>query len=119
MQTRQAKLPSHERVDQLLRDDFISSDLTALDVGEDLFSDLVGCDDVVRKLKEYERTVAYCKSVGTDPKDAVEWNFVFTGSPGTGKTTVGRRCGWLCYCLFLLSQSATTSSFLIPFLRYL
>lgn len=86
MQKRLSLLPPNKRVDELTREDFASLDLTAPESDDAaLFAGLVACDSVIAKLGEYRDTIALCKTQGKDPKQFMDFNFVFAGSPGTGK----------------------------------
>ncbi|MEW5300661.1 MAG: hypothetical protein WDW36_003575 [Sanguina aurantia] len=69
-----------------------------------IFQDLVGCTSVLEKLKEYQATITASQQLGKDPLDSFELNFLFVGSPGTGKTTVARRVGQLFKSLRLLAS---------------
>ncbi|MEW5313864.1 MAG: hypothetical protein WDW38_005396 [Sanguina aurantia] len=69
-----------------------------------IFKDLVGCKSVLEKLKEYQSTITASQQLGKDPLDSFELNFLFVGSPGTGKTTVARRVGQLFKSLRLLAS---------------
>lgn len=50
-----------------------------------IFKDLVGCKAVLDKLKDYQATITASQKLGRDPLAAFELNFLFVGSPGTGK----------------------------------
>lgn len=89
--------------DTLLPEDFGVCEMSA-EAG-DLFSGLVGCEKVLSKLQEYKDLITLCQSNGEDPKKFLETNFVFTGSPGTGKTTIARRMGLMFYSLGLMPCS--------------
>jgi len=69
---------------------------------QQLFDDLVGCEPVLQKLREMQKTLEFTERRGGSPADAVDWSFTFTGSPGTGKTTVARRMGKLFHAMDLL-----------------
>jgi SpoVK/Ycf46/Vps4 family AAA+-type ATPase len=83
LNARQAKLPRTCREDLFIKEDFCKGG--KLPVGgdeENLFSDLVGCEDIISKLQEYRSTIKKAKQLGKDPKTFIEYNFLFVGSPG-------------------------------------
>ena len=47
-----------------------------------LFEDVVGCDDIVQQLSNYQQIAAVCKARDMDPREQIPTNFVFTGPPG-------------------------------------
>jgi len=48
----------------------------------ELFEDVIGCDDIVQKLEEFQNIAAKLKALGEDPKDGIAFNFLFRGPPG-------------------------------------
>ena len=85
MQSRLSKLSIYEREDRLIKQDFASNDLT--NSNTDIFAGLVGCQNIITKLEEYQDTIMLCKRLGQDPREYIEYNFLFVGSPGTGKVS--------------------------------
>lgn len=103
MQARFRKLKVSKRVDKLTNEDFChNGQLPETGHDEDIFADLVGCDDIIEKLLEYKATISLAQLQGKNPKDFVEFNFLFVGAPDTGKTTVARKMGALFHSLSLL-----------------
>ncbi len=47
-----------------------------------LFDDVIGCDDIIDRLKGYQELALVCKKTDKDPRDLIPMNFVFTGPPG-------------------------------------
>eukprot|EP00198_Chlamydomonas_reinhardtii_P002822 XP_001692158.1 predicted protein [Chlamydomonas reinhardtii] len=74
-----------------------------------IFDDLIGCREVLAKLREWQATILACQAIGRDPLASFELNFRFVGAPGTGKTTVARRVGLLFESLGLLATSEVVS----------
>jgi hypothetical protein len=49
-----------------------------------IFSDLVGCEGVLDKLREWQDTIKVARWMGQDPLESFELNFLFVGPPGDG-----------------------------------
>lgn len=71
-----------------------------------LFSDVIGCEEIVRKLEMYQRVSQTMKSRNMDPKRYIPTNFVFKGPPGTGKTTTARKVAQVYYDMGFLSEAS-------------
>lgn len=87
-QSRQMTLPANERSFDVLfepqdfdpefdRDEHATANL------EKLFADVVGCEEIVQKLGEYQLIARTLKARGMDTRDQIPTNFVFKGPPGT------------------------------------
>jgi hypothetical protein len=92
---------------------------------QELFKDVVGCDDMIDKLNGYIEVVRGMKVQGRNPLDHIPMSFVFKGPPGmfhidfqelfspligTGKTTTARKFGQVFYDLGLLSSTEVIES---------
>jgi len=70
---------------ELIASDFAPPDEEAAnDTNEAvLFKGLIGCDEIIEKLKEYKQTFVRAKEKGQDPLKKLSLNFRFVGAPGT------------------------------------
>ena len=87
-----------------------------------LFEGMIGCEDVIEKLGNYQKLAQGLKARGHDPRETVPTNFLFKGPPGklditsfhalfvayagtgTGKTTTARKMGQVFYDMGFLSN---------------
>lgn len=85
-----------------------------------LFEGIIGCEEVIKKLDNYQKLAQGLKARGHDPRETVPTNFLFKGPPGesrvvhtpehltyidlgTGKTTTARKMGQVFYDMGFLS----------------
>eukprot|EP00633_Aureoumbra_lagunensis_P006918 CAMPEP_0197320696 /NCGR_PEP_ID=MMETSP0891-20130614/61167_1 /TAXON_ID=44058 ORGANISM="Aureoumbra lagunensis, Strain CCMP1510" /NCGR_SAMPLE_ID=MMETSP0891 /ASSEMBLY_ACC=CAM_ASM_000534 /LENGTH=1335 /DNA_ID=CAMNT_0042812211 /DNA_START=134 /DNA_END=4141 /DNA_ORIENTATION=- len=89
----------------LLEEDFYVEPPHFANPEQFIFNGLIGCNAVREKLREYQSVVNAARAVGRDPIADLPLTFVFSGEPGTGKTTIAKRMGMLFEALGVLPSS--------------
>lgn len=56
-----------------------------------LFEDIVGRQDVINKLQNFQEISRACKERNMDPREQIPTNFVFTGPPGKASVYLSKR----------------------------
>ncbi|KAF8523922.1 P-loop containing nucleoside triphosphate hydrolase protein [Hysterangium stoloniferum] len=109
-QDRQGKLPVHQRSPDAPFEptDFDPKYDRGKNAGANLaklFSDVVGSEDIVKKLSGWQTMAENLKKRNRDPRLTVPTTFIFKGPPGTGKTTTARKMGQVYYDMGFLSST--------------
>ncbi|KAH0828788.1 P-loop containing nucleoside triphosphate hydrolase protein [Lanmaoa asiatica] len=107
-QKRMASVPPSQRMDvvfepQDIDPDFDRAQNASTNLAQ-MFADVVGCDEVIKKLDGYQKIARAMKEKGLDMRTQIPSNFVFKGPPGTGKTTTARKLGQVYYDMGFLGS---------------
>ncbi|RXW16620.1 hypothetical protein EST38_g9235 [Candolleomyces aberdarensis] len=107
---RRSKLPPNQRPRNMIFEpqDFDKDFNRAANAQQNLaklFEDIVGHEEIVNKLADYQKIAQNCVELGRKPRERVPTNFVFTGPPGTGKTAIARKMGQVYYDMGVLASA--------------
>ena len=85
-QKRMASVPASQRMNvvfepQEIDPDYNRSENASANLAK-MFADVVGCEEVIRKLEGYQRIAKAMKDKGLDMRTQIPSNFVFKGPPG-------------------------------------
>eukprot|EP01040_Poterioochromonas_malhamensis_P002068 gene2068-2204_t len=89
--------------DLLIQDDFKYKNFCEKPLTtNELLADVIGCEEIRKKLKKTCAVVEYQRKNGEDPRESASFNYLFLGAPGTGKTTIARKMGLMFHSLGLI-----------------
>lgn len=86
-QSRQSSLPAEKRsIDFVFEPHDFDPDFNRAAGAEtnlqELFKDVIGCEDIVQKLGGYLQVAKGMRAQGLDPREQIPFNFIFKGPPG-------------------------------------
>ena len=61
---------------------------------DELFEDVIVCDNIVKQLEGYQRIARASRQQGSDPRDHIPTKFVFKGPPGRSSIPAPPRTGF-------------------------
>ncbi|XMA20285.1 hypothetical protein WAI453_013076 [Rhynchosporium graminicola] len=70
-----------------------------------LFRGVIGCETIISQLEGYQNTARELKAMDMDPREEIQFTFLFRGPPGTGKTSTARKMGKVFYDMGFLAKA--------------
>jgi len=101
--------PNNVAARQLLPQDFVNEQDKQVETIEDIFRPMLGCEAILRKLRSIHTLIQRKKAKGVEYLSSLNHNFIFSGPPGTGKSSVAALMGRVFKSLDVLASSEVVS----------